>query len=168
LIAAKLPEKPIMQSHRFLFLIMRPRDYLCGNQYFINMNKFVCLLIAAFALTVSVNAQEKKAAWKEMNDFHTVMSETFHPAEEGHLDPIKKRSQEMVDKAVAWQGSTAPAGYDKKQVDASLKKLVKGAKELHKMVKAKAADNALKEKLSGLHEVFHEIMEKCEKEDHHQ
>lgn len=130
------------------------------------MKKLVCLFIAVIAIVVSVNAQEKKS-WKEMNDFHAVMSATFHPSEEGKLDPIKTRIQEMVDKAVAWQKSTAPEGYDKKAVNTSLKKLVKGSKELHKMIKSNEADNALKEKLSGLHDVFHEIMEKCEKGEHH-
>ena len=32
--------------------------------------------------------------------FHEVMSKTFHPAEEGKLDPIKTRSYEMVQKAI--------------------------------------------------------------------
>ena len=130
------------------------------------MKKFVCLFIAAFAIAASVNAQEKKS-WKEMHDFHAVMSATFHPAEEGKLDPIRTRSQEMVEKAEAWQKSTAPEGYDKKAVTKSLQKLVEGSKELNKLVKEKAKDEALKEKLSTLHDVFHEIMEKCEKgEDH--
>src|SRR5258706_12246156 len=124
------------------------------------MKKFACLFIAAFTMIAFTHAQEKKI-WKEMNDFHTIMSETFHPADEGHLDPIKKRSQEMVDKAIAWQKSTAPEGYDKPKVDASLKKLVKGTKELNTMIKAKPSDKAVKAKLSGLHDIFHEIMEKC-------
>ena len=130
------------------------------------MKKFACLLVASFAIIAFSQAQEKKT-WKEMNDFHTVMSETFHPAEEGHLDPIKKRSQEMVDKAVAWQKSTAPEGYDKTKVDVSLKKLVQGAKELNNLVKAKSSDKVLTDKLSGLHDIFHEIMEKCRKDEHH-
>jgi len=128
------------------------------------MKRFACLLIASFVLIAVAGAQEKKEStggWKEMNDFHTVMSETFHPSEEGHLDPIKKRSQEMVDKAVAWQKSTAPEGYDKKKVDASLKKLVQGTKELNALIKAKSSDKAIKDKLSSLHDTFHEIMEKC-------
>ena len=97
-----------------------------------------------------------------MNEFHTVMSETFHPAEEGKLGPIKSRSQEMVDKAIAWQKSTVPKDLDKKAVKKSLKKLVNEAKELNKLVKENAADNILTEKLSGLHDIFHEIMEKSE------
>jgi hypothetical protein len=130
------------------------------------MKKFVWLFVVSFAFIAFTHAQEKMP-WKEMDNFHKIMSETFHPAEEGHLDPIKKRSQEMVDKAVAWQSSTAPEGYDKKKVDPSLKKLVKGARELNSLVKAKSSDRLLKAKLSGLHDTFHEIMEKCEKEDHH-
>ena len=66
------------------------------------MKKIACLLAVAFVLNASIQAQEKMN-WKEMSDFHTVMSETFHPSEEGKLGPIKSRSQEMVDKAIAWQ-----------------------------------------------------------------
>jgi hypothetical protein len=130
------------------------------------MKGIACLFVSVFALIAFANAQEKKS-WKEMDDFHAVMSSTFHPAEEGQLDPIKKRSQEMVDKAAAWQKSTAPEGYDKEKVEGSLKKLVQGTKELNKLVKAKSSDKVLKEKLSGLHDIFHEIMEKCEKGEHH-
>lgn len=130
------------------------------------MKKFITLIaLTMFVFSVSSIAQEK-AKWKEMEDFHTVMAATFHPSEEGKLEPIKTRSREMVDKAVAWQQSTAPAGYDKNAVKASLKKLVAGAKKIDKLVKSNAADDVLKQKLSALHNVFHEIMEKCEKEDH--
>jgi hypothetical protein len=118
------------------------------------------LLVPAFLL-----AQEKKS-WKEMHDFHAVMSATFHPSEEGKLEPIRSRSQEMTDKAVLWQKSTAPAGYNKNAVEKSLKKLVDGCQELNKLVKAKAKDDVIKKKLSEMHNVFHEIMEKCEKEEH--
>lgn len=130
------------------------------------MKKNACLFITALALFASVHAQDKKS-WKEMEAFHTVMSETFHPAEEGKLGPIKSRSQEMLDKAIAWKNSAAPEGYSKKAVKKSLGNLVKGAKELNKLVKENAADNILKEKLSALHDVFHQVMEKNEKEEHH-
>lgn len=130
------------------------------------MKKIFSIIVLFAALSFSVSAQ-KKAEWKEMDDFHTVMGGTFHPAEEGNLKPIKTRSQEMIDKAVAWQKSDAPEGYNKKAVKASLKKLVKGSKELHKMVKSGATDKELTGKLSGLHDVFHEIMEKCTDTEQH-
>lgn len=131
------------------------------------MQRIVTFMLLTTAIIFSSRTQaQEKTKWKEMEDFHSVMSATFHPSEEGKLDPIKNKSQEMVDKAVAWQQSTPPAGYDKIAVKSSLKKLVSGAKEINKLVKNKTADIVLKEKLSGLHDVFHEIMEKCEKEDH--
>jgi hypothetical protein len=148
-----------------LALPVNSGDYLCNNNI-LDMKKIACLFVAVFTLFAFTHAQEKKT-WKEMDDFHTVMSETFHPAEEGKLEPIKKRSQEMIDKAVVWQKSTAPEGYDKEKVEGSLKKLVEGAKELNKLVKAKSSDKILTEKLSGLHDIFHEIMEKCQKGEHH-
>ena len=130
-----------------------------------SMKKVLSLLVMAIATITTVQAQ--KATWKEMDTFHEVMAKTFHPAEEGKLNPIRTRSQEMLDKAAAWEKSSAPQGFDKKAVKNSLKELVKGSEEINKLVKEKAADNILKEKLSALHDVFHEIMEKCEKEDHH-
>jgi hypothetical protein len=131
------------------------------------MKKTVALLLMTGAVIISFSAKaQQKAPWKEMEEFHNVMAATFHPSEEGKLEPIKTRSQEVVDKAIAWQASTAPQGYDKNAVKSSLKKLVKGAKEINKLVKNNATDPVLKEKLSSLHDVFHEIMEKCEKEDH--
>jgi hypothetical protein len=130
------------------------------------MKKLVAVMVMTAALLVSNNSFSQKAKWKEMEDFHAVMGGPFHPAEEGKLEPIRTRSKEMVDKAKAWEKSAAPEGYDKKAVSATLKKLVTGAKELDKMVKATADDQALVTKLSSLHDVFHEIMEKCQKEEH--
>lgn len=130
------------------------------------MKKLISTLLVGFALITAVQAQEKKT-WKEMHDFHSVMGSTFHPAEEGDLKPIRSRSQEMVDKAIAWEVSNAPEGYDKNAVKGTLKKLVSGAKEIDKMVKDNAADKDLVTKLTSLHDVFHEIMEKCQKGDHH-
>jgi hypothetical protein len=132
------------------------------------MKKIFSFMLMLTATLFFTSAQgQTKAKWTEMESFHEVMAKTFHPAEEGKLDPIRQRSQEMVDKAIAWQKSTAPEGYDQDAVKQTLKKLVKGAKEVNKLVQKKAADSEIKEELSELHDVFHQIMEKCEKEDHH-
>ncbi len=131
------------------------------------MKKFLSLLMifAAVAVTKPIHAQQK-AKWQELDAFHEVMSKTFHPSEEGKLEPIRSRSAEMLEKAIAWKNSTAPEGYDQNAVKKNLKDLVKGAKEINKMVQDKADDASLKEKLSKLHDTFHEIVEKCEKEEH--
>jgi uncharacterized coiled-coil DUF342 family protein len=131
------------------------------------MKKLLPLLLICTAVVVAKPAHAQKAKWQELDAFHEVMSKTFHPAEEGKLEPIRSRSAEMVEKAIAWKNSTAPEGYDKTAVLENLKKLVKGAKEIDKMVKKNASDKELKEELSELHDVFHQIVEKCEKGEHH-
>ncbi|MBL7738306.1 MAG: hypothetical protein JNK14_03750 [Chitinophagaceae bacterium] len=129
------------------------------------MKKIACLLITALLLITTINAQTKK--WKELDEFHTVMSETFHPAEEGKLGPIKSRSQEMVDKATAWVRSDAPEGFDKKAVNPLLKKLLKGTKKLNGLVKNNASDKEITDQLTIVHDVFHQVEEKCEKKESH-
>jgi hypothetical protein len=129
------------------------------------MKNSVFSFIVLLATIFSASAQEKK--WKELDAFHDIMSKTFHPSEEGKLEPIRTRSKEMLDRATEWKNSTAPEGYDMNAVKKNLKDLVKGAKEINELVKANATDAVLKDKLSKLHDVFHLIVEKCEKEDHH-
>lgn len=126
--------------------------------------KKIVLFVSVFAamfFVKPVQAQEK-AKWNEKDAFHEVMSKTFHPAEEGKLEPIRARSGEMLTKAIAWKNSTAPAGYDKAAIQKNLNKLVKGVKKLDKLVKKNASDADLKGQLTELHTLFHEITEKCE------
>ena len=125
------------------------------------MKRILFSLIAVFVISGfnSLNAQ-KKGAWNEMEAFHKVMSATFHPAEEGKLESIRTRSQEMLDKATAWKKSTPPEGYNTKEVKPLLKDLVKGSKKLNNMVKGNASDKEITDKLTALHDVFHELMDK--------
>src|SRR5258708_6377962 len=108
------------------------------------MKKILSIAFLICAFSFSALAQTAKAKWTEMDDFHTIIAATFHPAENGDLQPIKTKSDELAKKAVAWKNSTAPAGYDKTALTASLQKLVKDAKELDKLVKTNAADAVLK------------------------
>ncbi len=125
-------------------------------------------MVIAFMVVASttVNAQFKLAQWPELKAFHGVMSETFHPSEEGKLEPIKTRSGEMYDKAVAVLKSTIPTELKaKKGIKDAVADLVKGTKELNEIVKAKASDEVIKTKLANLHDTFHKIIETCNKED---
>lgn len=121
----------------------------------------VTLLAAMMFGALTGFAQTKKAEWKEQKDFHAVMGATFHPTEEGNYEPIKKRSGELAKAAVAWSKAAYPAGYDKKKIAPLLKKLVKEAQALDKLVKAKASDEKIGKSLTALHDRFHEITEKC-------
>lgn len=104
--------------------------------------------------------------WPALKDFHKVMSETFHPSEEGNLQPIKTRSGEMVLKADLVSKSIIPAEFNKKEVVAAIQKLKLDSKKLDKLVKGKKSDKEISEALTKLHDVFHEIIGLCSEESH--
>jgi hypothetical protein len=117
-------------------------------------------------VTSNVSAQFKLAQWPALKTFHGVMSETFHPSEEGKLEPIKTRSTEMYEKAVAVSKSAIPDELKaKKGIKEAVAELVKGTKALDALIKAKASDEVIKTKLASLHDTFHKIIETCNKED---
>ncbi len=122
------------------------------------MKKLVlCLMMAIpFALT----AQEK-SDWKEMNNFHTLMSTSFHPSEEGNLKPVKAKSDSLLIAAKMWKSSKVPAGYKPKETSETLSKLIKQLAELNTAVKAGKDDATLKGMIKDAHEIFHDIVEKC-------
>lgn len=122
--------------------------------------KFVAMLL--FFLTAStVSAQSTFDKWPAIKEFHEVMSQTFHPSEEGNLQPIKSRSEELMNKAAAVLKSDIPAEFKTAPILASAEKLQLKSKALHKMVTAKASDADIKKSLSDLHDVFHEIVGLC-------
>lgn len=118
---------------------------------------FFIILLAGAAF----KAQAQQPAWKELDDYHTVMAQTFHPSEEGNLQPIKARSGELADKAKTLQKSTIPAAYQKPGVKETLDLLAKESKALDKMVRKKKPDADITKSLAALHDRFHEVMEKC-------
>ncbi len=65
-------------------------------------------LVASLLLLISVCSFGQKKAWKELDEYHSVMAKTFHPAEEGNLKPVMTRSGELVAKAVALQKAGNP------------------------------------------------------------
>jgi hypothetical protein len=126
----------------------------------------VCLLISIVA--VKSNAQDKFAAWPALGDFHTVMSETYHPAEKGNFDPVKQRSGEMVDKAALLEKSVVPAQFDKPEIRAELKTLKSKTTALNKIVLKKAKNEKINTALVSVHDTFHNIVGLCteDKESH--
>lgn len=119
-----------------------------------------------FFVASTLSAQSTFEKWPAIKTFHGVMSETFHPAEEGDLNPIKKRSSEMVQKADALSKEAIPAEFKTKAILGSIKKLQIGSKKLDQLVKAKGSDEATLKSLTALHDVFHEIVGLCSEEKH--
>lgn len=134
-------------------------DYLTSIWSVINWNEVSANYKAA--------TKGKFDDWPALKDFHKVMSQTFHPSEEGDLKPIKARSAEMVAKADLLAKSIIPTEFNKKEVVAAVQKLKADSKKLDKLVKGKKSDKEITEALAKLHDVFHEIIGLCTNEEHH-
>lgn len=105
-------------------------------------------------------------SWPQIKDFHKVMSQTFHPSEEGNLLPIKTRIDEMVTKAIALKSNSIPNEFNTLNVQNAVVELERGAIKLQKQIKSGASDESIKKALSALHDVFHKIVGLCSNEDH--
>lgn len=117
----------------------------------------VCLLLSQLSFG-------QKKTWKELDEYHTVMAQTFHPAEEGNLKPLLARSGELVAKATALQQSEIPTEYRKEGVKKSVELLAKESTALDKLIREKKPEADIKKAIIALHDRFHEVMEKCEHE----
>ncbi len=112
-----------------------------------------------------VQAQSIMDKWPELKTFHSIMSQTFHPSEEGNLQPIKERSKEMMEKAAQLADSKIPLEYKTDAIVKAVEQLKSDTKKLHKMIGNKASDKEITAALSALHDVFHQIVGLCKKEN---
>jgi predicted outer membrane protein len=119
------------------------------------------LFLFFVAAILSVASYAQQAEWKQMDEFHAVMSKTFHPAEEGNLKPTKDNAATLTAKAKAWESAPIPKGYDAAVAKPILKKLVASCEAIEAGVKAKKSDKELTALITKAHDNFHEIKEKC-------
>lgn len=103
-------------------------------------------------------------AWTALNDYHKVMSQTFHPAEENDLKPIYSRSKELAEKAAALEASPLPVTLSNPKIKETLQLLTKESQALHTMIEKKKKEEDVKKALYALHDRFHEVMEACHHE----
>ncbi len=119
------------------------------------------------ALYANAMPKDKFDNWQPLKEFHKVMSQTFHPSEEGNLKPIKERSGEMAAKALLLKNSVIPAEFNKKEIKNAVNKLAIDSQKLDKLVKAKKSDAAITSALTKLHDTFHEIVGLCSSDEKH-
>lgn len=119
------------------------------------------LVLAILIVGNSVLAQSTFEKWPAIKEFHEVMSQTFHPAEEGNLTPIKARSEEMMNKAAMLLKSDIPAEFRTDAILASSERLQIKSKALHKLITANGSDAAIVKSITNLHDTFHQIVGLC-------
>jgi hypothetical protein len=124
--------------------------------------KTVAVLSLIFVAN-TISAQSTFEKWPAIKGFHEVMSQTFHPAEEGNFAPIKARSEEMMTKAALLQ-KDIPKEFKTDAIVASVGKLETKSAALNKLVASKADDKVILKSITELHDTFHEIVGLCSEE----
>lgn len=98
--------------------------------------------------------------WKEMDSFHIIMADAFHPYKDSaNLAPVKKLAEEMAVEANKWAFSPLPERVNNDDVKQSLYKLKEDTRALADLIKSGADDSSVGASLNSLHDSFHGIME---------
>ncbi|WP_276372081.1 hypothetical protein [Chryseolinea sp. H1M3-3] len=98
--------------------------------------------------------------WKEMDDFHMVMAEAFHPYKDSsNLEPAKQNAAELMEAADKWAQAPIPEKFEEDdEVKFKINQLKVDAATFVDVVKA-GDDKAIGESLTKLHDLFHELQE---------
>lgn len=97
--------------------------------------------------------------WKEMDEFHMIMAETFHPYKDSaNLEPARTRASELAAAADQWASAPLPPRMDNEQIKTKLQALRLQAEALAERARTED-DDAVGEQLTKVHDTFHELQE---------
>lgn len=105
------------------------------------------------------HAAVSKDEWKEMDDFHLLMAEAFHPYKDNKdLAPAKAKAGELAAAAEKWANAPLPEKVNNDEVKTKLEQLKTGTASFVETVKS-GDDTKIADELTRLHDQFHEIQE---------
>ncbi len=100
------------------------------------------------------------SGWKELDAYHKLMMDTWHPAKgKNDLKPFKAKANDMAAAAKLLKASTPPKGCDAPGLRKAADELSPATSDAAVMVAKKAGDAELKAALGALLEKF-EVLEK--------
>jgi outer membrane murein-binding lipoprotein Lpp len=130
-----------------------------------NNRVFNILAVAVIACVIAGCSKHKEEhssdtkTWAEMDDFHMVMAETFHPYKDSaDLAPVKFKVKELVESADKWTQAALPEKVDNEEMKTKLQQLKSETEALADVVQAKD-DKAIGDQLVKVHDMFHQIQE---------
>ncbi len=129
------------------------------------MKKQIMFVFALLICAVTSFAQGKFDNWPEMQAYHTSLAQTFHPAEEGDLKPIRSRSHELLANIKLVNASPIPGQFDNDVMRKTLKRMEKEADKLNALVVLQEQNATIMKQLNIVHNTFHEVVGMCKKED---
>jgi hypothetical protein len=122
------------------------------------------LLVLMMALAVACGGKKHEEVanndeWPEMDEFHMIMAESFHPYKDSsYLEPAKANASELAKVAGKWAGAALPEKVDNDEIKAHLTKLKSDADSF---VQITQSGDSVKigEALTALHDQFHKLQE---------
>lgn len=98
--------------------------------------------------------------WKEMDDFHMVMAEAFHPFKDSsNLEPAKNYADSLVSAAERWAESPLPEKFKgDDEIKFKLNQLKVDASTFADVART-GDDKSVGQSLTKLHDLFHELQE---------
>lgn len=100
-----------------------------------------------------------KDEWKEMDEFHMLMADAFHPYKDStNLEPAKTKAVELAAAAEKWANAPLPEKVNNDEIKSKLEQLKTGTAAFVETVKS-GDDKKIGDELTTLHDQFHEIQE---------
>lgn len=122
------------------------------------------LLILDASCSGKKDADDKSALtnskdWKEMDDFHMIMAEAYHPyADSSDLQPVKTKATALYASADKWSNAPLPEKVNHEGMKEKLQQLKSESEALEDLVKT-GTDEQIGAQLTKVHELFHGIQE---------
>ena len=104
---------------------------------------------------------EEASGWKELDAFHKVLADAWHPIGRGDYKPARARAAELVKAAVAWRQSKGPKSCDNEATRSGLKTMIEQARWYEDAARRAASDDAIKVTLKTTHDTFESFAESC-------
>lgn len=141
------------------------------------MKKLAFYAVVAFVILLTAACGNKKEEvanneeWPEMDEFHMIMAESFHPFKDSaNLEPAKANAAEMAKVAEKWANAPLPEKVDNDGTKAELTQL-KNVANAFIQVSQEGDSIKIGESLTALHDQFHKLQESWygdkKGEDHH-
>ena len=133
----------------------------------------LCVIACALSIVFSSCTSKKDSdnntsgdgEWKPMDDFHTIMAESFHPfRDSADLGPAIANAESMAAAAEKWLNSPIPEKVNNDEVKTKLQELNDQAVSFVTISKG-GDQNAIGESLTNMHDLFHSLQEEWY-EDH--
>ena len=129
------------------------------------MKKLTVYAVVVFVSLLAIACGKKHEAaanndeWPEMDEFHDLMADSFHPfMDSANLEPAKANATQLAKVAEKWANAPLPEGMNNDETKSSLSQLKTDANSFVEIVQG--GDTVkMGQSLTALHTLFHKLQE---------